>query len=93
MRNGGGGLGKDGTSSLFVNGKKVAAGRITRTQCCVFSMDEGTNVGADEATPVTEDYKERDDQFTGKVARVTIDVQGGRAPRGRTPRDPARKPL
>ena len=53
----GGGLGKGGTGTIFVNGKKVAEGRIDRTQCCIFSADEGADVGADEGTPVTEDYK------------------------------------
>ena len=43
----GGGMGKGGMGTLFVNGKKVAAGRIERTQCCVFSADEGADVGAD----------------------------------------------
>jgi len=74
MRKSGGGLGKGGTSSLFVNGKKVAAGRIARTQCCVFSVDEGTDVGADEATSVAQDHKERENQFTGKAAKVTINL-------------------
>ena len=41
----GDGPGKGGTGSLFVNGKKVAAGRIEQTQCCVFSGDEGADVG------------------------------------------------
>ena len=36
----GGGLGKGGPGTLFVNGKKVAAARIDRTQCCFFSADE-----------------------------------------------------
>ena len=54
----GGGLGKGGTGTIFVNGKKVAKGRIERTQCCVFSADEGADVGVDDGTPVTDDYKE-----------------------------------
>ena len=53
----GGGLGKGGTGTIFVNGKTVATGRIDQTQCCFFSADEGAEVGADEGTPVTEDYK------------------------------------
>lgn len=55
----GGGLGKGGNGTLFVNGQKVAEGRIEHTQCCGYSADEGADVGMDEATPVTEDYKER----------------------------------
>ena len=54
----GGGLGKGGTGTIFVNGEKVAEGRIDRTQGYVFSADEGADVGVDGETPVTEDYKE-----------------------------------
>ncbi len=69
----GGGVGKGGTGTLFVNGKKVATGRIDRTQCCAFSADEGADVGADEGTPVTEAYKVPF-KFTGKIGKVTIEL-------------------
>lgn len=71
----GGGVGKGGTGTLFVNGKNVATGRIEHTQCCAFSADEGADVGADEGTPVTEAYKVPF-KFTGKIAKVTIDLKG-----------------
>ena len=70
----GGGIGKGGTGTLFVNGKKVAAGRIEKTQFGIFSSDEGADVGADEGTPVTEAYKVPF-RFTGKIAKVTIELQ------------------
>jgi hypothetical protein len=70
----GGGLGKGGLGTLFVNGKKVATGRIEKTQYAVFSADEGADVGADEGTPVTEDYKVPF-KFTGKIAKVTIELK------------------
>ncbi len=70
----GGGVGKGGTGTLFVNGKKVATGRIDQTQCCAFSADEGADVGADEGTPVTEAYKVPF-KFTGKIDKVTIDLK------------------
>ena len=70
----GGGMGKGGTGTLFVNGKQVAEGRIKQTQCCVFSADEGADVGADEGTPVTEAYKVPF-KFTGKIAKVTIELK------------------
>jgi arylsulfatase A-like enzyme len=70
----GGGIGKGGMGTLFVNGKIVATGRIERTQCCAFSADEGADVGADEGTPVTEDYKVPF-KFTGKIGKVTIDLK------------------
>ena len=70
----GGGIGKGGTGTLFVNGKKVATGRIDHTQCCAFSADEGADVGADEGTPVTEAYKVPF-KFTGKIGKVTIELK------------------
>jgi len=70
----GGGAGKGGTGTLYVNGKNVATGRIDQTQCCVFSADEGADVGADEGTPVTETYQVPF-KFTGKIAKVTIELK------------------
>ena len=32
-------------------------------------------VGLGDATPVTEDYKERDIQFTGRIHTVTVEVK------------------
>jgi arylsulfatase A-like enzyme len=70
----GGGIGKGGVGTILFNGKTVATGRIDRTQCCVFSADEGADVGADEGTPVTEAYKVPF-KFTGKIAAVTIELK------------------
>jgi arylsulfatase len=67
----GGGIGKGGTGTIFVNDKNVATGRIERTQGGVFSADEGADVGADDGTPVTEAYKVPF-KFTGKIYSVTI---------------------
>jgi arylsulfatase len=71
----GGGAGKGGTATLLVNGQQVASGRIDRTQGMMFSADETAGVGMDDATPVTTDYKERDNAFTGKILKVTVDVK------------------
>lgn len=71
----GGGLGKGGTVNLLVNHGKVASGRIERTQPMIFSADETAGVGVDDATPVTSDYKERDNGFTGKIGKVVIEVK------------------
>ncbi len=70
-----GGVGKGGLATLLVNGEKVASGRIERTQMAIFSADETAGVGKDDATPVTSDYKERDNTFTGKILKVTLDVK------------------
>ena len=71
----GGGAGQGGLATILVNGEKVASGRIERTQMAIFSADETAGVGMDDATPVTTDYKERDNSFTGKIIKVTIDVK------------------
>ena len=71
----GGGLGKGGVATLFVDDEKVAEGRIARTQPIIFSADETADVGEDDATPVTEAYKSYDNKFTGKIRRVVVDVK------------------
>jgi len=75
----GGGMGKGGLGTILVNGEKVVEGRIEKTQCCVFSADEGADVGMDEGTPVTDDYKEHNNKFTGKINKVTIDLKEAKA--------------
>jgi arylsulfatase len=71
----GDGLGKGGLGTIFVDDAKVAEGRIERTQPIIFSADETADVGEDDATPVTEDYKAYDNKFTGRILRVTVDVK------------------
>ena len=66
-----GGMGKGGTVTLSVNGTQVATGRIDRTQCCIFSADEGADVGEDSGTPVSSAYTSPF-AFTGKIAGVTV---------------------
>jgi arylsulfatase len=70
----GGGLAKGGTVTLSVNGVKVAEGRVDHTVPMIFSGDEGTDVGMDEATNVTDAYKEGDNRFTGTIHKVTVDA-------------------
>ena len=47
----GGGLGKGGTATLFVDGKKVGEGKIAATAAMVFSADDGCDVGVDTGSP------------------------------------------
>jgi len=70
----GGGLGKGGTVSLFLDGQRVGQGRVEATVPMVFSADETTDVGSDSATPVSDDYGPRDSGFTGRIRWVQIDV-------------------
>ncbi|MBX3442405.1 MAG: arylsulfatase [Planctomyces sp.] len=71
----GGGLGKGGTGTLFVNGAPVAEGRIEHTASVIFSPDETADVGQDDATTVTEDYRERENGFTGSINKVTVELK------------------
>ena len=72
----GGGLGKGGDGRLYVNGKKVAEGRVPHTQAIVFSADETADVGIDLATPVVESIgAEAKSRFTGEIAKVSLEVK------------------
>jgi len=76
----GGGLAKGGLGAIFVDGRKVAEGRIERTQPMLFSADEGADVGEDGETPVVEDYGiPAPYKFTGKIGKVTIDLKDMKA--------------
>ncbi len=71
----GGGPGKGGNATLFVNDKEVAQGRIERTQAGIFSADETADVGVDLGTPVVEAIgSERKSRFTGRIPSVTVEL-------------------
>jgi arylsulfatase len=67
--------GMGGTGTISVNGQQVAEGRIENTVPFLFSADETTDVGVDNATPVTEEYAERHNEFNGKIEKVTIELK------------------
>jgi arylsulfatase len=69
-------VGKGGTGTLFVNGRKVAEGRIEHTHRARVAGTEGVDVGEDDGTPVIEDYGiPAHYSFTGKIDKVTIDLK------------------
>jgi arylsulfatase len=70
----GGGLGKGGAVTLFVDGDAVGQGRVQATVPMLFSADETTDVGSDTATPVSDDYGPRGSEFTGSVRWVQLDI-------------------
>jgi hypothetical protein len=70
----GGGLGKGGDVSMFVDGDVFGKGRVDATVPMVFSADETTDVGSDSATPVSDDYGPKDSEFNGRVRWVQIDI-------------------
>jgi hypothetical protein len=71
----GGGLGKGGTVTLYVDGAKAGEGRVEATVPMAFSADETTDVGSDSATPVSDDYGPKTSAFTGRVRWVQIDLE------------------
>jgi arylsulfatase A-like enzyme len=68
----GGGLGKGGTASLYVDGKKVGEGKIAATAAMIFSADDGCDVGMDTGSPVSPDYGSRGNEFSGHVKGVQL---------------------
>jgi arylsulfatase len=72
----GGGAGKGGNATLYVNGKSVAEGRIGKTQPNIFSADETADVGLDNQTPVAEGIGiGAETRFTGKINEVLLEVR------------------
>lgn len=70
----GGEPGAGGTGTLFVNDVQAGQGHIENTVAYSFSLDEGMEVGCDLASPVTDDYPERNNAFTGAIHWVRIDI-------------------
>ncbi len=71
----GGGLGKGGTGTLYVNGAQVAQGRIEATTPFLFSLDESADVGCDKGTPVVEDYGAVQGLYNGRINKVVVEIQ------------------
>jgi arylsulfatase len=70
----GGGVGKGGAVSLYLDGRQVGEGRVDATVPMLFSADETTDVGSDTATPVSDDYSPKSSHFTGRIRWVQIDI-------------------
>jgi hypothetical protein len=69
----GGGLGKGGTVSLYVDGDKAGEGRVDGTAAMIFAADDTLDVGEEGGGLVTDDYG-RDNAFSGRVNWVQIDL-------------------
>jgi arylsulfatase A-like enzyme len=67
--------GTGGRSILSVDGNKLAEGKIPKTQPFAFSGDEGADVGLDGETNVSNDYKQGNNAFTGKINKVTVEAK------------------
>lgn len=70
----GGGLGRGGVSTLYVDGAQVAEGRVERTHTTIFSADSTLMVGNKTGAPISKDFGVRNNNFTGKVNWVNIEL-------------------
>lgn len=67
----GGGMGKGGVGTIYVNDKKVTEKRLEKTQPGIFSVDDLADIGVDDGTLVA-DYGQSS-KFKGKIEYVTIE--------------------
>jgi arylsulfatase len=67
----GGGPGKGGVGTIYVNDRKVAEKRLEKTQPGIFSVDDLADIGVDDGTPVA-DYG-KSSKFMGQINYVTIE--------------------
>jgi arylsulfatase len=70
----GGGLGKGGQVTLYVDGEKAGEGSIPMTQALIFSADDGCDIGEDSGAPVSQDYGSRGNAFNGMVKGVQLAI-------------------
>src|SRR5512136_1183216 len=70
----GGGLGKGGKVTLFVDGKPVGKGEVPMTQAMIYSADDGCDVGEDSGAPVSPDYGPVGNGFNGEVKGVLLSI-------------------
>src|SRR5258705_6005783 len=74
----GGGLGKGGKVTLYVDGKQVGAGDVAATLAIVYSADDGLDVGEDSGAPVSPDYGARDNAFNGTIKGIAVEIGEGK---------------
>ncbi len=69
----GGGLGKGGNVTLFVDGQKVGEGELAATQPMIFSADETCDVGSESGSMVSPDYTAETSRFNGIITWIQLD--------------------
>jgi len=75
-----------GMGELYVNGKKVAEGAIDHTVPGAFTLSESFDVGVDNGTPVSNNYKTKNHfRYTGTLDKVVIKLQRTNVPKAAVP--------
>jgi arylsulfatase len=69
----GGGPGKGGDVTLYVDGAQVGEGRVDATAAMIFSADDTCDVGREGGALVSPEYG-RENHFSGEIEWVQIDV-------------------
>ena len=71
----GGGLGKGGTATLYLDGKQIAEGRVEHTHAAIFSADSTALVGNKFGAPIGPDLEIEGNPFNGTIKGVQIDLK------------------
>jgi len=69
----GGGLGRGGAVTLYLDGDKIGEGRVDHTAPMISSADETMDIGCEYGTMVTEDYTAGTSKFNGRINWVQLD--------------------
>lgn len=70
----GGGPGKGGKATLFIDGNKAGEGDIGNTLAFIFSADDGCDVGEDSGAPVSPDYPAGKNRFNGEIKGIQLAI-------------------
>jgi arylsulfatase len=70
----GGGPGKGGKATLFIDGEKTGEGDIGATLAFIYSADDGCDIGEDSGAAVSPDYPSGDNRFNGQVKGVQLAI-------------------
>jgi hypothetical protein len=69
----GGGIGKGGTITLYIDGSEAGSGQIEHTEPIGFGAVY-SDVGRDSLAQVTDEYGRRDNSFTGTIKWVELEA-------------------
>jgi Sulfatase len=71
----GGGLGKGGTATLYLDGTQIGEGRVEHTHSSVFAADATALVGNKFGAPIGPDLEIEGNPFNGTIKGVQIDLK------------------
>jgi arylsulfatase len=69
------GIGASGTGVLKVDGNAVATEKMEHTIPFILQWDEALDIGSDTGTPVNDDDYSTPFTFTGKLEKITLDIE------------------